>query len=229
MGALIAAALGLAGVAFLAAGRRGLPRRGVRRRGVRRPRLTDQRDLVEAIATFVELLRDAVAASAGLEQALTVTVDSCPPALEPAVRRLVARLRYGRVDDALREFADEVAHPAADFVVAALLAAVQHHTKDLGSLLTHLAASTREECRLCMRVWVSRARTRTAVRIVSATLAGFVALLFLFSPAYLRAYASPSGLAVLGIVAAGFASGLVLLDRLARAPEQARLIRPRPA
>lgn len=186
--------------------------------------LTDQRELVEGIATFAELLRDSVSSASGLEQAIRTVADSSPAVIRPAVVRLTAGMRYGRVDDALRTFADELAHPTADFVVAALLVAVQHQTRDLGSLLTQLADCARDECRLYMRVWVSRARTRSAVRIVAATLAVFVTALFLFSPGYLSPYGSISGLVALVIVGAGFALGLWLLDRMATFAPPERLI-----
>ena len=186
--------------------------------------LTDQRELVEGIATFAELLRDSVSSASGLEQAIRTVADSSPVVIRPAVVRLTAGIRYGRIDDALRAFADELAHPTADFVVAALLAAVQHQTRDLGSLLTQLADSARDECRLYMRVWVSRARTRSAVRIVAASLVVFVTGLLLFSPAYLAPYASKAGIVALGVVAAGFTCGLWLLDRMATVAPPERLI-----
>lgn len=193
----------------------------------RPPSVDDQRDLVEAVAVFTELLRDSVAAAAGLEQAITISAEACPPRLQPHVRRLVARLQYGRVDDALRQFASEVSHPSCDFVVAALLTSVNHQTRDLGSLLTQLSESTREESRLYLRVWVSRARTRTAVRIVSASLAVFVAGLMLLSPQYLRAYGTPGGGLILAVVITGFSVGLLLLDRMSRFAPQVRLVTDR--
>jgi Flp pilus assembly protein TadB len=194
---------------------------------LRRPSVDSQRELVEAVAVFTELLRDSVVAAAGLEQAIQIVADVCPPRLEPHVRRLVARLQYGRIDDSLRQFASEIGHPSCDFVVAALLASVSHQTRDLGSLLTQLSESTREESRLYLRVWVSRARTRTAVRIVSVSLGVFVGGLMLMSPQYLSAYGSPVGAAVLAVVASGFSAGLILLDRMSRFAPQVRLVMDR--
>lgn len=189
--------------------------------------LTDQRELVEGIATFAELLRDAVSSASGLEQAIRTVADSSPAAIRPAVVRLTATMRYGRTEDALRQFADDLSHPTSDFVVAALLVAVQHQTRDLAGLLTQLSESAREECRLYMRVWVSRARTRSAVRIVGASLAVFASSLLLFSPGYLAPYASVSGMVALAFVGCGFACGLLLLDRMAAQGPPERLISSR--
>lgn len=210
--------------------------RGIRERGAVRTsqheasssvHLTDQRALVEAIASFTEQLRDTVSASAGLEQAISVTLGTCPREVEPAVRRLVADMKYGNIEDALRRFADELSHPTSDFVVAALLAAVQHRTKDLSGLLTQLSESAREECNLYLRVWVSRARTRSAVRIVIGSLAAFTCGLVVLDPGYLAPYAQPSGVVALIVTGAGFGLGLALLDRMARFEPPSRLIAKR--
>lgn len=187
--------------------------------------LDDQRELVEAIASFTEQLRDTIGASAGLEQAITVTLETCPAAIEPAVRRLVASMRYGGIQDALRDFAQDLGHPTSDFVVAALLAAVEHRTRDLTGLLSQLSVSARDECDLYLRVWVSRARTRSAVRIVIGSLAAFVSALVLLDPEYLAAFMTPGGLVALALVCSGFCSGLWMLDRLARFVPPARLLR----
>lgn len=224
-GILIAAVLAALGLALVT--RAGMRRNGDSRTVAPRPasvNLTDQRELVEAIASFTEQLRDTIGASAGLEQAITVTLETCPHAIEPAVRRLVADMRYGSLEDALRDFAHQLGHPTADFVVAALIAAVQHRTKDLAGLLTQLSNSAREECDLYLRVWVSRARTRSAVRIVIGSLAAFSSVLVLLDPGYLSAFMTPSGLVALAVVSSGFVSGLVLLDRLARFVPPVRLI-----
>ena len=187
----------------------------------------DHGELTEAIAVFTEHLRDTIVSATGLEQAMVTTLDACPVAIEPAVRRMVAEMQYGQIEDALRRFADELSHPASDFVVAALLSAVRNQTRDLAGLLTQLSASAREECALHTRVWVSRARTRSAVRIVAGSLFVFVVGLALLDPAYLAPYASPNGLIVLIVVGLGFVSGLALLNRMASFTKPARIIRER--
>jgi len=190
-------------------------------------RSVDHGELTEAIAVFTEHLRDTVVSATGLEQAIVTTLDACPSSIKPAVTRLVAEMQYGSFEDALRRFADDLAHPASDFVVAALLSAVRNQTRDLAGLLTQLSESARDECALHTRVWVSRARTRSAVRIVAGSLVVFVVGLALLDPAYLAPYASPDGLCVLGVVGLGFAGGLTLLNRMASFRQPARIIRER--
>ena len=93
----------------------------LRDQSVRRRQADDQRALVEAVATWTENLRDTIFASSGLEQAIIATELHAPRAISVPVRRLVASLRYGSLEDGLRRFADDVSHPTCDFVVAALI------------------------------------------------------------------------------------------------------------
>lgn len=196
-------------------------------RSVPRPRLRerlDQRELIEAIATWTEQLRDTIVAAHGLEQAIVVTSDLAPDIISPAVRRLAANLRYGSADDALRRFADEVNHPTCDFVVAALTTAHRHQARELAALLTHLGECAREESRVQLRVWVSRARTRSAVRIIGWVVVLFVGALVVFDPGYLSPFVSTEGIVVLFVVLAIFAGGLAMLRRLGGIAQPQRFI-----
>jgi len=187
----------------------------------------DQRVLVEAIASWTESLRDTISASAGLEQAIIATENHCPRAIKEPVQRLVASLRYGTLEDALRRFADDISHPSCDFVVAALVTASTHHSRDVAQLLTHLAECSRSECELYLRIWVSRARTRTSVRIISGTILFFGLGLFLFNLNYLRPFFSSEGLLVFFVIALCFGSSLYWMSHIARVEIPGRLLASR--
>ena len=141
----------------------------------------DERGLADAIATWTEQLRDTLAGAHGLEQAIVATSDHAPVAISVAVRRLSAQIQYGKLSDGLRRFADEVDHPIADFVSAALITATKYQARDIAQLLGHLAQCAREEGRMRTRIWVGRARTRSSVRIISFVVIGFIALLVIFN------------------------------------------------
>lgn len=189
----------------------------------------DQRELIEAVATWTEQLRDTIVAAHGLEQAIVVTSDLAPDMIAPAVRRLAAALRYGAVDDALRRFADDVDHPTCDFVVAALITAHRHQARELGTLLTHLSECAREESRVQLRVWVSRARTRSAVRIIGWVVVLFAVALVLLDPEYLRPFATTEGAVMLLVDAGIFAVALTMLKRLGEIRQPQRFIARRAA
>lgn len=174
-------------------------------------------DRAEAVAGWTEMLRDTMAAAAGLEQAIITTAPNAPEAIRIEVSRLARRLDRGeRLVDGLRRLADELANPAADLVVAALLTAAQHQARDLVPLLGSLARSTRAEAEMRLRIHATRARLRTATRVVVGTLALFAGGLILFNPPYLEPYRSVEGQLVLLLVGAILASGYALMQRMAR-------------
>lgn len=175
---------------------------------------TDERALVEALAVWIEQLRDTMAGARGLEQAIVATAETAPSLLRPAAARLAARLSHEPLSAAAVDFSDEVDNSLADFVVAVLVTASEQQVRDVGTVLTHLAECCRDEVKMRTRVWVSRARTRSAIRIIGIVVVAFVAGLFVLNRSYLEPYGSPTGLVVLVIVVALFAGALVTMNRL---------------
>jgi hypothetical protein len=130
----------------------------------------------------------------------------------------------GNLEDGLRRFADDVSHPTCDFVVAALITSSQHQTRDVGQLLGHLSDCARAECHLYLRIWVSRARSRTAVRIITGAVATFVAGLVVLNPVYLRPFFSMEGALVFVCVLVCFVLALVWMQNIARIRTPARFL-----
>lgn len=190
------------------------------------PNGSDHRPIVESVAAWTENLRDAMSAASGLEQAIVATAQHAPVALEAAIQRLIASLRYEPIEIGLRRFADDVSNPTCDFVVAALITASRHQTRDLGQLLTHLSECARAECHLYLRIWVSRARSRTAVRIITSVVSIFILGLLIFDRSYLAPFVSVTGTAVAVAVVASFAFSLVWLMRIAEVRTPDRLFQP---
>lgn len=187
----------------------------------------DERGLADAIATWTEQLRDTLAGAHGLEQAIVATSAHAPLAISSAVNRLSAQIQYGKLSDGLRRFADDVDHPIADFVSAALITATKYQARDLAQLLGHLAQCAREEGRMRTRIWVGRARTRSSVRIISFVVIGFVALLVIFNRDYLSVYSSLEGQIMLSCIFLVFGIALVMLDQFSRIAAPQRFIRRR--
>ena len=189
----------------------------------------DERGLADAIATWTEQLRDTLAGAHGLEQAIVATSNHAPAAISSAVRRLSAQIQYGKLGDGLRRFADDVDHPIADFVSAALITATKYQARDLAQLLGHLAQCAREEGRMRTRIWVGRARTRSSVRIISSVVTGFVAMLVIFNRDYLSVYSSLEGQVMLSFIFIVFGVALIMLDQFSRISTPQRFIRRREA
>ena len=172
--------------------------------------------LVEAVASWTEMLRDTIAAAAGLEQAITASASVAPAPLALPLARLATRLEVEPLAAALRRFADEVDHPSCDFVVAALVISAEKQARDLGPLLTQLSTCARDDARMRTRIWVDRAKTRTSVRVIAACVVVFAAGLFVFSRRYLEPYDSVGGQVALLLIGALFAVSFVGMDRMAR-------------
>lgn len=182
------------------------------------------REVVEAVATWTDQLRDTISASGGLLQAIAATETLAPTAIRGEVRRLVSDLKYGELEAGLRRFADSVAHPSCDFVVAALITAHRHHARDLAELLSHLAECARDESRVHLRIWVGRARLRSAMRIVKVVIVAFVTGLVALDPAYLLPFTSPHGALVLAVILADFVGALWLMNRLGERQQNFRFV-----
>ncbi|GAA3744497.1 type II secretion system F family protein [Salinactinospora qingdaonensis] len=172
---------------------------------------------IEAVASWSEQIRDLTAGASGLQHAITATAPIAPAPIQPEVARLTEELRTARPpQEALADFATVVDVPTADLVAAALSSAAGRHAADLGTLLSSLAETTREQAAMLVRIAASRARIRTAMRIIVAVTIGLAALLLLVNPSYLDPYDGPVGQTVLAGIGALWAAALAWLARLAR-------------
>ncbi len=161
----------------------------------------------EAMAVWAETIRDNIAGSAGLEQALVASATVAPEAIRPELRRFAGRLDRMPTVEALRRLGSELDHPSADLVVVALVNAARTEARELGPLLGRLAETIRADVRMRLRVEVGRARIRTSARIVVATTVITIAFLFVFSRRLLDAYESTAGQLWLLLVTGVFALG----------------------
>lgn len=178
---------------------------------------------MDAVAAWAEMLRDTMAAAAGLEEAIISTAAVAPHPIRGPVKRLATRLQRERLGPALRDLAHEVDDATADLVVTALSMAESKPARDLGSLLGALASSARMEVSMRRRVYAGRARLRTAVRVVTVTTLGFAGLLILFNSDFLAPYDDAQGQAWLLVVGMLFAGAILALQRMARIEDAPRL------
>lgn len=192
----------------------------------RRVSIDNQQEIVRAIAVWTENLRDAISASTGLEQALASTAFHAPQIIEPHLQLLVSSMKYRPLAECLLEFADALRNPTSDFVVSSLLVSLQHPTRDMTALLTHLSECARAECDLYLRVWVSRARSRTSVRIISLSVVVFSLGLVLLNPAYIQPFLTMRGSFFLALVCLCFGTGLIWLRRMTTLELPTRFLEP---
>jgi tight adherence protein B len=171
----------------------------------------------EAVAGWTELVRDSLAASAGLSQAIIVTAPSAPLAIRLHVSVLATRLTNGvPLGEALRSFAKEVDDPTAEFLVCALLLAETSRAQKLVEVLSALADSMREDVSMHLRVDASRASARSSVRTVVLFSLAFACTLTVVAHSYLSPFGTATGQLVLGVVGLLYALGLAAMVRLVR-------------
>ena len=171
---------------------------------------------IEAIAGWAEMLRDTMAGAAGLEQAIVATAPVAPLPIRAEVATLALRLEGERLARALRAFADEVADPTCDLVVAALILAAEHQAQRLGELLGSLARAARDQVTMRLRVEAGRARTRTSVKVIVGATGGLVLGLAVLNRGYLAPYDTAVGQLVLLLVGAVFTVSFLWLAKMTR-------------
>ena len=172
---------------------------------------------IEAIATWAEMMRDTLAAAAGLEQTILATATAAPGPIREEIAELAEPIGRGeRLDAALTRFQHELADPNADIIVVALIQASRQPAGNLAEALTETAKATRAQAGLQMRATADRARTRTTVRIIIATVLTFAVGLILFNRTYLSPYNTPVGQMVLLLVAGLFGGATIWLGKISR-------------
>ncbi len=187
---------------------------------------------LEALASWTESLRDTIAGAVGLEQAIPATYNGAGPALKPHLGLLIDRLRTREpLAEALLKFAEDLADPSADLVVAALVLNARLRGPGLRDVLSSLSVAAREELDVRGRIEAGRKSTRRSVQIIIGLTLVVVLGLTLLNRRYVAPYSTPSGQIALIIVFAVFGLGFLWLRRLAEfeVPERFLTARSRQA
>jgi len=169
---------------------------------------------IEAIAGWAEQLRDTIGASAGLQEAITVTARVAPPEIRPAVQDLAGGMRRNDLSSQLRRFADLVDDAAADQIVVALILASERRGQNLTLLLTDVAAAAREDATMRIRTETARAQTYSDAKVVSWIVIGMFSFMLMFNRRYLEPFDSLLGQTVLATVAVLWALALYGIAQL---------------
>lgn len=193
-------------------------------------------DRVEAVQEWARRVADILAIGVGLEQALAGAARSAPAAIRAQTATLAARIAAGSgTEGALRQFADELADPTADLVVAALILASRRRGPGVAAALTAIADSAAEEVAARRRIEADRAKPRATARAVTLITVGIITL-GLLNADYTAPYGGPVGQVVLAGTLGFFAAALWWMHRMTagvalprildRQPRQVRQARP---
>lgn len=184
---------------------------------------------VEGLEEWTRRLADVLAIGLGLEQAIQTAARTAPAAIAAEVSNLAARVAArAPTEQALRDFADDLGDPAADFVVAALILAVRRRGPGVAAALTAIAESVAEEVAARRRVEADRAKPRTTARAVTVITLGIIAL-GLVNRGYTHPYGTALGQSVLAATLGFFAAALWWMHSMTVTVRPARLLNSRDA
>jgi tight adherence protein B len=183
---------------------------------------------LEALASWIESVRDVLLAGEQPVGAIMSTVGACPPVLRPQVRRLAIGLGRQEPAAVFRRFADEIDDPLGDLVAAGLSIAVVRGGRTV-PVLSALAEQTRHHVERRRLIEAERAPARREVRALTVIMSALVIALVVFGRSdYLQAYDTAGGQLFLGTALAGYAALIVRVQRLAMFPRPARFITSQP-
>lgn len=168
---------------------------------VRDRRADEERRRIEAIAKWLEDLRDVLRGSSiGAEEALEQVAGRPPDAIREPLSTFLVRRRQGfRVEDALTDLADDLDHPTADAGIAAIRLVVGGGASAgrLHPTVDALAAAARDEVRARERIDRTRAvyqGSMCRLIVIGAVLIGYLRLA---AGDLLDPYGTPTGQVVL--------------------------------
>lgn len=181
---------------------------------------------VEAVEEWARRVADVLAIGVGLEQALQSAARTAPAPIEREVVTLATRIAARtHTETALRRFADEVADPAADLVVAALILASRRRGPGVAAALSAIAGSVAEEVAARRRVEADRAKPRATARAVTV-ITLVILILGLLNRGYTAPYATAVGQLVLAATLGFFGTALWWMHSMTVTATPERLLGP---
>ncbi len=179
---------------------------------------------IEAVGEWTRRLKDISTTGVGLQQAIVASTATVPAGIGEEVRSLAARLQAGwdaRI--ALLMFADDIADPVCDQVVAALLLNLTDRGEHLGDVLASIASAAAAEVATRREVEAKRTQPRFAVKFLTAMT--LVTLGYGATRAeYMRPYATPTGQLVMAGLAGVFVALLLWVRSMSLPPRVPRFL-----
>lgn len=187
-----------------------------------------KRDLehLDALETWVRSLGSLLQGGSDntLEGVLRTSSQTAPQSLRPELTNLIARLEARMpADQALERFANDLADPVGDTIVAALILAVRRRGMGLSDVLDGLAEAVSDEVRARRRIESERSSARASAKYVTILAAGMAAGLAVFNPSFLQPYTTGLGEVLLVVIVAAYLGALWLLRRITSPPPIPRI------
>ena len=179
---------------------------------------------VEALATWIEQLRDVLMAGDQPIGAIQATVATCPEPVRPQVRALASRLGRQSEQVVLRQFADDLDDPTADLIAAGLLVALTKGGR-AERVLSALAQQARHQAERRKLLEAEREPARREVWWVTGLMtAQLIGGLVFARSSYLAPYRTFGGQVVLCALLGAFLALIVYVQHLSRFTRPARFL-----
>lgn len=179
---------------------------------------------LEALASWVESVRDLMSAGEQPIGAISASVPAASPEIQPAVRQLAHALVHDNPASACAAFADEIDDPVGDLIALGLTLAIERGARTV-SVFDALAAQARHAVERRRLVDAERAPIRREATLLIALMLGlFGAVLLSGRSSYLAAYDSVTGQVVLAGAVVVFAALVERTRSLAMFPAPARIM-----
>jgi|GEM_PF-202943 len=180
-------------------------------------------DEIEAYSQWTEQIRDLVAASGSLFEAVTLSADQAPPRLRPKVVQMASIARTLGLPAALDWFAAEMDSPFADRLVLGMKIAWDSGAR-VSEAFESTARATRSEVEMRRRNEVANARAWTQVISIVGVTVGSVVVMFVFNKGFFDPFGSLIGQVVLLAVGVLIFGNVYWVLRLSESGAPVRLL-----
>lgn len=181
----------------------------------------------EAIAVWVESVRDSLGATQGLQGAIRSGSTEAPQIIRADLDQFLAELDHGsEIAVGLGDLASRLAHPVSDQAIATLILAVHSGATGVREVLNDVAEASREMASNMAEIHASRAKAMMVLRLVMGSIGIFTFLFVITSRDYLSLYTTLIGQAVLALLLTVIGSNLLWIWKLSRHGTPNRPIRP---
>ena len=178
---------------------------------------------IDAIATWVETIRDNISGAAGLSQALRNSGKNAPAPIRTEVRDLVLRLQHEAVVPSLRRFAADLAHPTSDMTIGCLILASTRSAGNLSEILAHTAQSARDSATMMRHVEAGRVHSQAQAKMVAIIALAMSLLMLVTDSKFVEAYDGLAGQFVLFLICSLGAGCALMMYRLGKPAESNRV------
>ena len=176
------------------------------------------RERISALASWVEAVRDLLAAASGIEEAIVRSADALPPGslIAEQIWRLRAVTETLGLREGLRRLGEDLADPIADYVTAALLVASERPSGAVHAQLSEAATNARESVSVREQVEASRSRMWTTSATIGLISLVMVAFIVATQSTYAAWYSTASGQLILLVCGGVELIGMVWMARMSR-------------